>query len=245
MKFLNTIWNDLRQGENIDLYLTIAVAIAVSIFNLFSVAPEAWIPTLTLTVLALLAITNLVNRHKLDDVIQNQNSRELFIEEYPETVYSDIKNAKELFLAGYHLSGTVIRLGTTIEEKLARKEKVTVLLIDPDSDACKYANASLLYPTTDEQFSDQIRISLNTFESIANKFPGYLNIYLIDHPIPFGTYAMNIDSPNGRMYIELYAYKGGVDEPRFVLNQKDGEWYRRYAAQFKALLNNAKEYKVL
>lgn len=31
MKLLKTIWNDLRQGENIDSYLTVLIALSVSI----------------------------------------------------------------------------------------------------------------------------------------------------------------------------------------------------------------------
>ena len=243
MNILQTIWEDVKQGENIDLYVTIIIAVLLPILSLMNLAPTTWIPSITLTVLALLAITNLVNRHKLDKVIENQTPTQFFFEEYPEEDLNDIKNAKELWLVGYHLSATIVKLSTVIEEKLSRKEKITVLLMDPNSQACQYANASLLYPTTDEQFRDRIRISLTTLRSIAQKYPDFLKVYLVDQLMPFGAHAMNIDDSNGKMYIQLYSYKSGGNDPRIVLNKKDGRWYDLYQGQLKALLKKATLYK--
>jgi len=52
---LRRIRNDLRQGENIDLYLTIAAAVAFVALNLAGVASTALLAPLTLAVLALWA----------------------------------------------------------------------------------------------------------------------------------------------------------------------------------------------
>ena len=157
--------------------------------------------------------------------------------------FSGIEGAEEVYLVGYHLQGTILRLGKMLEAKLARKHKVNILLIDPDSDACKYANDSLLYPNSDEEFRNRIRISLNTLGEISKQHPENLSVYLVDHPLPFGAYITNLDSPSGKMYIELYAYKGGSEEPKFVLNKKDGQWYELYSGQLKALLKKATLYR--
>jgi ABC-type uncharacterized transport system YnjBCD permease subunit len=91
MRLLSTIWDDLRQGENIDLYLTIIAALIISGLNVAGIAPATLLPAITLAVLALLAITNLVNRHKLDDALQKQSSAQFFIENYPSSVNDDIR----------------------------------------------------------------------------------------------------------------------------------------------------------
>ena len=243
MKLLKTIWNDLRQGENIDSYLTVLIALSVSILSLFEKTPAAWISSLTLAVLALLAFTNLINRRKMEEVIRKQTSEPRFIEEYPDTVSDDIIGAKELWLVGHHLSRTIINQAKLLEEKLGRKERIKVLLIDPDSEACRFANSALLYPLTVEQFQERIHVSLGILQSISQKNPKLLEVRVIDHLISFGTYSMNIDAPNAKMYIELYAYKGGGEEPRFVLDQKDGHWFEFYRAQLQTIWKNAKLYE--
>lgn len=244
MKLLRTIWDDLRQGENIDLYLTVVAALAISVLNLMGVAPAALLPAITLGVLALLAITNLVNRHKLDAALQKQSSAEFFIENYPSNVTDDLKNAKELWLVGYSLARTLLNLGSTLEAKLSRNERIKILLIDPRSEAVRYVNAGLLYPMSNEQFSERINTSLTMISQIAKKYPGRLEVRLIDHPFSFGTYAMNVDTPNGTMYIELYEYKTTSDEPRFVLRKKDGHWFDLYREQLATLWKAAKTYEL-
>jgi hypothetical protein len=244
MKLLRPIWDDLRQGENIDLYLTVVAALAISVLNLIGLAPAVLLPAITLAVLALLAVTNLVNRHKLDDAIQKQSSAQFFVENYPSSVTDDINNAKELWLVGYSLARTVLNFGSALEAKLSRNERIKVLLIDPHSGAVRYANAGLLYPMTLEQFSQRIDTSLTMLSQIAKKYPGRLDVRLIDHPISFGTYAMNVDAPNGTMYVELYEYKTTSDEPRFVLRKKDGHWFELYREQLAILWKAAKPYEL-
>lgn len=246
MKFLREIWNDLRQGENIDLYLTIVAALGISILNLSGFAPATLIPTITLAVLALLAVTNLVNRHKLDKVILQQQSTELFMEKYPASVGSDIKSAKELWLVGYVLGRTLMDNLGTIEEKLNKNDKIKVLLFDPQSDAMRHFSASLSFPVDPEEMRKRITSSLETLKGlsqIAKKHPGRLEVRLTDHPLFFGAYAMDISLPNGIMYIELYKYKGKVeDEPKLVLRKKDGHWFELYKEQLTAMWQDAKPY---
>lgn len=246
MIFMKTVWNDLRQGENIDLYVTIIAALGISILNLTGLASEKWIPTITLAVLALLAFTNLVNRHKLDQVILQQQSTEYFLEKYPAGVSNDIKSAKELWLAGYVLGRTLMDNLGIIEEKLIKNEKVKVLLFDPQSDAMRHFSASLSFPISPEEMQKRINSSLETLKTlsqVAKKHPGRLEVRLTDHPLFFGAYAMDINLPNGVMYIELYKYKGKVeDEPKLVLRKKDGHWFELYKEQLTAMWQDAKPY---
>ena len=60
MKLLNRIWQDVRRGENIDLYLTISIAIILSLLNILNLANPILVESVTLAVLGLLAVTSLV-----------------------------------------------------------------------------------------------------------------------------------------------------------------------------------------
>ena len=66
---LRHLWDDIRKGENIDLYLTIAAAVIFVVLNLVGVASTSFLAPLTLAVLGLLAITNLGNRHRMEELL--------------------------------------------------------------------------------------------------------------------------------------------------------------------------------
>src|SRR5207244_3347128 len=86
MPRLRRIWDDIRRGKNIDLYLTILVAIGMTVLILigFNPALELLSP-LTLTVLALIAFATLGNRYKLEEVLHRVSRLPggFFQEKYP------------------------------------------------------------------------------------------------------------------------------------------------------------------
>jgi hypothetical protein len=242
MKTLRDILNDFRQRENVDLYITIIVAVILSVLGMLGLATNTWLTNSTLAVLALLAFTNLLNRHKLEETLHQHTTSHFFIEEYPESVNYDIINAKELWLIGFHLARTITNYAQVLDEKLSRKERIKVLLIDPNSEAVQYIHASIRYAMTLDQFKGKILTSLTILAELGKKYPGRLEVRLIDFPLTFGTYSMNIKSPNGIMYIELYKYKTKGCEIRFVLHQKDARCYESYSGQVEELWQAGKVY---
>lgn len=244
MKLLQRIWDDIRQGENIDMYLTIAGALILSAVSLAGIAVGEKIAGVTLAVLALLAINTLVNRHKLDKILEQQTGREWFFQEYPPSVNEDIENAKELWLVGYHLIRTMMNRAATFEAKLARNEKIKILILDPESEVTQYANESLYYPMSLEQFKGRIHDSLGAIRQFSREHPENVEVRLSSQPIPFGAYAMNIEQPKGIMYLELYKYKAKAEEPHFILRKKDTPWFDLYHDQLLSLWKDAKPINV-
>ncbi|MBK9926929.1 MAG: hypothetical protein IPP66_16785 [Anaerolineales bacterium] len=242
MKFLNTIWQDIRQGENIDSYIAIIVALGLSIANVFGLAPQALLGSITLAVLALLAITNLGNRHRLDMVL-NQRDSEFFMKKLPESVQGDIEKAKETWLFGYNLTRTIVNYSTLLDEKLERGEKVKILLLDPNGNSLTYANKTLYYPMTDEQHRERIHTTLSNLQQISRSNKSNLEIRLVDFPFAFGVYAMDMMSSGGKIYIKTYEYKTKADGPRILLTPRDEYWYEYYKNQILALWNDAKPYE--
>lgn len=66
MDIFNRIWQDITHGENIDLYATIIIAIPLAVLTITGIAPQPLIAPLTLTILALIAVSLLVNRYKME-----------------------------------------------------------------------------------------------------------------------------------------------------------------------------------
>ena len=62
MRFLRRIWDDIKQGENLDLYLTVLAAIVLAILNLAGFAVSSVVNSFSLAILALLAVAMLGNR---------------------------------------------------------------------------------------------------------------------------------------------------------------------------------------
>lgn len=53
-KLFQRVWNDLRKGENVDLYTTVIIAFILVALNVTGLAPETLVPHLYWLYLALL-----------------------------------------------------------------------------------------------------------------------------------------------------------------------------------------------
>jgi len=70
MQALKRIWQDIRHGENVDLYVTVGASIVLTVLSLVGWTNPSVIASLTLGVLGLLAIASLVNRRKMEQVLE-------------------------------------------------------------------------------------------------------------------------------------------------------------------------------
>jgi len=57
MKILNRVWKDISQGENIDLYVTVVIASAFTVLDIFGVASQSLTVPLTLGLMALISVS--------------------------------------------------------------------------------------------------------------------------------------------------------------------------------------------
>lgn len=239
MKFLHQIWKDIRRGENIDLYLTIVAALFLSGLSLTGKTLDNKIPAITLTVLALLAITNLVNRRKFEEMLQ-QSQGSFFRKEWPEDVKLDFDRARELWLVGGNLTRTITSNINLLDTKLSRGDRVKILLVDPESDAVRYSNHTMMYEMEEDKSRERIRLIIGLLKNLKASKSSKLEIRVIDHPVPFALYGMDIKKSGGKLYVKQYEYKANTDGIRFVLTYKDEFWYDIYSEQLMSLWNNAK-----
>ena len=66
VSLLRRVLDDLRRGENIDAYVTVLAAVALSVLNIAGVLPASRLSGVILGVLALLAVGTLVTRARLE-----------------------------------------------------------------------------------------------------------------------------------------------------------------------------------
>jgi hypothetical protein len=62
MKIARRVWTDIKHGENIDIYVTVAVSCCVVVLGLIGIAPQTVILPIVLAVLAFLSADSLRNR---------------------------------------------------------------------------------------------------------------------------------------------------------------------------------------
>jgi hypothetical protein len=236
MRVLQRIWNDLRSGENIDLYITVVVAISLAILNVVGVAPQTYLAPITLAVLGLLAITSLGNRYRIEELLQGQSRSigSFYMEEYPSSYRDDFKVAEELWLIGVSLRRTVNY--RKIEQKLRKGHKINILLVHPEGAGIEMAVARNYARREVEPKSSEIRFNLQLLCDLGKISPEKLKVRTIQYPLAYGVTAVNPDTASGVLYLEHYCFRTASDSlPRFVLRAGDGQWYDFFKKEIRAL----------
>jgi hypothetical protein len=238
MRILKRIWDDTRSGENIDLYITVVVAVILAILNLIGVASQAYVAPITLAVLALLAITSLGNRYRIEELLQRQAQSidSFYMEEYPPGLKNDFETAEELWLIGVSLNRTIKINYTKIEQKLRHGHTIRVLLIHPEGPGVEMAVARSYARREIEAKSNDIQFTLRLLCDLRRIAPNKLEVRTIQYPLGYGVIATNPDTVSGTLYLEHYCFRVASDSlPRFVLRARDGRWYDFFKSEVKAL----------
>lgn len=245
MKPLQRLWNDIRRGENIDLYVTVFFAIVLAALNIIGAASQEWLTSLNLALLALLAISILGNRYRLDSIYQKltQNSEGVLKRKWPEEQLDDeLRKADDILLVGVSLSRTIRTNLTLFDQRLQHGASIKVLLVDPSSPAAEIAASRLPVSVNAERTSNDIQNSLSSLESLAKTRSG-LEIRILNNPMSFGGIWLNTNTSKGVIYIEQYSFKmQDEDIPKLILRPEDEFWYAFFAKQAQTLWENAESY---
>jgi hypothetical protein len=70
MKYIRVIWQDIRTGQNLDVYITVSLSIIVGVLGVLGIVNQTIISAAVLATLALVSVSLLQNRRE-NDVIQN------------------------------------------------------------------------------------------------------------------------------------------------------------------------------
>lgn len=245
MQVFQKIWKDIRQGENIDLYLSVITAFSIIILGLLGVNTSTLLAPLTLTVLGLLAISMLVNRERVEELSHKIGKplEPFFLRELPQSFPGEFEAAKEVWLIGISYSRTIKTHYSLIERKLKVGHAIKVLLIHPEGSSLEIAAQRMYKPTSTEQKQAEILNSLQSLCQLRTVTPGKLEIRTIKHALGFGIRAINPEAKSGIIYIEHYPYKYDSAEPKFVLRARDGYWYDQFKQDAMRLWDNGVEWE--
>lgn len=244
MDMIKKILKDVKKGENLDVYINILVASVLTLLNLIGIG-QSYSMSIALSVLALLSISNLANRSKLDDILEKTiKTQDLLLEEYPLTLKDDVQKSQELLLIGINLGRTIPTYYPMLENKLQAKDfKLKILVLDPEGSTSEIAVKRANRPVKPENHKFLIHSTLADVIGLKQKFSSQVEVRVIDYMLPFGAFVINLKQSNAVIYLEHYMYKVGNDMPKMMLYPKDEQWFRFYQQQVESLWNDAVEWK--
>lgn len=243
MQFLERIWKDIKRGENVDLYATVGVAFVLVLLNIFSNTVAGWIAPLTLAVLGLLAIANLGNRYRLEELLDkiDRSVEPFFLSDHPARIKQDVEAARELWMVGVTLNRTVkegFASYSILEEKLRKGHSIRVMLIHPEGAAAEVVSGRYIVPARRDiaRTSANIHETLDILCSLCKIGPGKIEIRTIQSALTYGAFAVNPNGKNAVLYLEHYPFRTvSSSQPKFVLRPSDGEWFDLFRKELHAL----------
>lgn len=244
MKVFLNIWNDIRKGENIDLYLTVIAAFGVAGLNYFGQSSSALIASVTLAVLGALAVSSLTIRHKLKGLARTPSVGEIFLEKFPENLNPNIEAAQDVWLVGVALKTPINVFYPMLEQKLRKGHSIKFLLVEPDPEVVQFAAIRSYTKQSIERTCHSITESLENYCELSAIEKGKVRIRTIRYPLDHGIIAINPQSVNGRMYVTNYSFKTKAgSQPKYVVRAEDGYWFDLYKDELYRLWENADEWE--
>jgi hypothetical protein len=243
MSGFERIKSDFQQGKNLDIYVTIVIALVVSVLSFFEILPNSKVSSLLLAVLAILAFNALQTRVAVEGASFQQGRGPEFLDDFPAELRQHRESAKDLYLIGVGLTRTIETSYTAFERSLKRGARIRVLLTDLSADPAALDAQSQPSRPSAEEIASEIKQSLGRLGKLKEATQGNLSVRTTRSALKFGLNFIDPSSSNATLYVQLYSYRlGGESRPIFVITQRHGEWLECFRHQAEALWSDAVEY---
>ncbi len=252
LNFFKRIYQDVLEGQNLEVYLTLLVALASLILDVFGLVSPNIVAAGTLATLALLAYSTLNNRqqmHQMTEIstttqamvgmaVKGEQKADEFFWKEKRFLSQDLARAKFIGLAGITLSRTVREYQDVFENRLAAGAGLRFIVIDAASTAPRQAVLRSKGGVQDSFYTDLLRptIARICFLTDLAQAPGKVELGLLPYAPSFGLFVIDPDKPHGRIIVEIYQHKSLALNPTFELSaQRDDRWYKFFREQFNLL----------
>jgi len=245
VKFLERFLQDLREGRNLEIYLTLVVALTALILDVFGIVSSEAVAAGILATLVLLAFSTLTHREQMQDLmevaeqaISGRPAADDFFWKQKLLSERDFEEAGFIGLAGITLNRTVADYYQVIKNRLLSGAHIRVITIDPMSEAPQQAIRRSEDIIGDTFFTDLLRPTIDRLCSLADSASSLstLELGLLAFIPSFGLILIDPDSPHGRIIVEIYQHKSSAFHPTFELRaRRDKQWYQFFRKQFDLL----------
>ena len=236
------VLSELRRGENLDTYATIAVAVVLAVLNLVGAVPSSKLSGVLLAVLALLAVGTLATRAKLDVLASQRQdgTSPPLLTEFPASYESHLAGPGDIYLAGISLTTVIPEHLHNLESRLRAGAQVRVLLVNPGTPAAELAERRMAIPPDSGRRDLQINGTLTHLRWLADTTHGHLDIRLTDQELPIGWVFIEPTTSKSTLYLQYYAFRTRHRATmRMVLRPSDAHWYDTYREQLEEYWSDA------
>ncbi len=252
LRFLEKVFQDIREGENLEIYLTLAVVLVLLALDVFGIASTEAVAAGTLATLALLAYSTLKNREQMQHIMDTSTATQAVVEQVsigkPKAddffwrekrfLQRDLAQAKFIGIVGVTLNRTVRDYQDIFEDRLASDACVRLIIIDPAGPAPRQALCRGMEGIGDALYADLSRLTIERICVLARlpNSTGTVELGLLPYVPSFGLIVIDPDEAHGRIIAEIYHHKSLAFNPTFELNaQRDARWYEFFRKQFDLL----------
>lgn len=232
--------------QNFDTYILIALSAFFSILGFLGLTGSEFLGSVTLGLLAVLAISQIRSRFQVEDVANtwHRSRTEILSNNFPKE-YKDAQKSvsKSYFYTGETMMRTMSHMRAEFPRIFANGGSVKILLPNPNNDQLMEAIAK----TRSDRRPSFLKADIENSFRLAEEFcTGNNDIQLrtTDVMPHTGINGLDIGEPSGKIMVQMYEYKSSAPErgPIFLLEANDGEWFKRFSDQIDRLWVDGKEY---
>lgn len=249
MRLLRSVWQDIRSGENLDVYVTVIIAVLVAILSIFELVDQTIVLSTVLATLALVSVALLRNRHADDEIrttlarieVGEDTTEQRRIEYDLATVRDLVGSARKAYFWGLTFTRTIPALEFAFEQGLRTGLELKILILKPDSAAAELAAFGTRYAGVEEE-NQHIRATLTRLARIARDVPsGNLEVRVINYLPHWTMISFDPHLPNGRMFIRLVGFRIPNElRPSYELTNSGGNTlFQFYLEQFEEVWQEA------
>lgn len=147
-----------------------------------------------------------------------------------------LASAKELWVTGLNLRRIFPDHEGLIKDVIQKGGVVNAMLLSSSNEALvKYgAQQDSGVATNSETWANSIKEIEDKLRGLKKSSPKQVEIKSIDYPLPYGLDAVDIDSPDGIIFVRYYPFfTGNSDQPILILRADQSEWYAFYKKQLE------------
>jgi len=255
-----------RVAENLPPIITVAASIYISILAQFRYLSTESLLSSIPTVLALLAVSELVARVRildridkrtrkieiLEQILEGGSSVDKLVKTFKDDVTLDsfdVTNAKEVWVAGTVLLTQATNLLGQYEESLQKGCNLRFLLVAPSGPGIiNAARRSCEAQSSESVLRQQLETSLRNLGYLRQKkLAGKCEVRVLDLNSSYGLFIVNPLGRKGRIFVRIYPYKSPFhSHPWIVLeSERDRKWYKFFIEQFELMWKDARTWPEL
>jgi hypothetical protein len=232
---LGRYWQDIKEKNNLELYVTIFACFAITICDWLGLITDSW-QKLIAPIALLIAAGVLQLSLKVDGLRRETSKGELsrVIHEFPVDLGLAIKSAKTIDLVGVHFSSIFADHANEFNEFLIRGGVLTAIMVPENSGAATMTASRFEGHVTLIQENARIQSCKTTLSDWATKYNGKVKVREKDYLFEKSLAIFDRKSSAGYAVEQCYTFKvsGGSKKPKFLM-RSGTEWYEIVNSEYE------------